>query len=257
MSVGCSEEALAALPPGRSKRAAVVLLSGGLDSATSLAIAREEGFSLYALSFGYGQRHAAEIGAARRVARACGVAQHLVVPLDLRWMEGTALCGKERKAVPKERSSEQMGAGIPSTYVPARNTIFLSYAVAWSEVLGANAIYIGVNAVDYSGYPDCRAAFIAAFERAANLGTRATVEWNRRLAIHTPLIDQSKSAIIRRGLALGVDYSLTRTCYDPEPRGACGLCDACQLRLRGFAEAGLEDPIRYVRGQGALHDSSG
>lgn len=221
----------------------VVLLSGGLDSATTLAIARADGFDPYALSFRYGQRHAAELAAARRVAAQLGAASHVVLDIDLRVFGGSALTGD--LAVPKDRAPDAIGEGIPPTYVPARNTIFLSFALAWAEVLGARHIHIGVNALDYSGYPDCRPEYIAAFERTANLGTRAGVE-GRRLTIHAPLIRLTKGAIVRRALALGVDVSLTSSCYDPSDQGvACGRCDACLLRLKGFAEAGVSDPIAY------------
>lgn len=222
-------------------RKAIVLLSGGLDSATVLAIAREQGFTPYALSFRYGQRHGAELEAARRVAEALGAAQHVIAELDLRLFGGSALTADI--AVPKGRSLEDMAHGVPITYVPARNTIFLSYALAWAEVLEAQDIFIGVNAIDYSGYPDCRPDYIAAFERMANLATRAGAEQGKRLSIHTPLIYLSKAEIIRRGLELGVDYGLTHSCYDPLPSGRpCGACDACLLRAKGFAEAGVADP---------------
>lgn len=230
-----------------SSRKAVVLLSGGLDSATTLAIAKADGFELYALSFEYGQRHAAEIQAARRVAAALRVVEHKVARIDLRAFGGSALT--DDIAVPLDRTAEQMSGEIPVTYVPARNTIFLAYALGWAEVLEAADIFIGVNAVDYSGYPDCRPEFIMAFEQLANLATRAGVE-GRRLSIHTPLINLAKRDIIRRGLALGVDYGLTLTCYAPAPDGlSCGRCDACQLRLKGFSEAGIEDPAVYVNGE--------
>jgi 7-cyano-7-deazaguanine synthase len=223
---------------------AVILLSGGLDSATTLAMARSEGFACYALSFRYGQRHAVELAAAREVARQIGVVQHATVAIDLRFFGGSALTSD--LPVPKGRSLDTMADEIPVTYVPARNTIFLSYAVAWAEVLEARSIFLGVNALDYSGYPDCRPEFVAAFERVANLGTRAGIEGAAPIRIHTPLIDLTKREIIARGLALGVDYSLTRSCYDPSPEGlACGACDSCQLRLRGFRENGLEDPAPY------------
>jgi 7-cyano-7-deazaguanine synthase len=222
---------------------AVVLLSGGLDSTTTLAIARAEGFELYALTLHYGQRHEGEIDAARRVAVRMGVRQHLVVPLDLRVFGGSALTGTA--AVPKGRSQEEMGHGIPITYVPARNSIFLSMTLAWAEVLGSTDIFLGVNALDYSGYPDCRPEYIAAFQNMANLATRAGVEGSH-LTIHTPLIQLSKAQIIQRGLELGVDFGLTFTCYDPSPAGlACGECDACLLRLKGFAELGRIDPLPY------------
>jgi 7-cyano-7-deazaguanine synthase len=227
--------------PGRP---AVVLLSGGIDSATVLAVARQQGFAAAALTFQYGQRHAVEIDAARRVARALEVARHEIVELDLRQFGGSALTGDV--AVPKDRAPEEMAHGIPVTYVPARNTIFLAFALAWAEVLGANDIFIGVNALDYSGYPDCRPEYIAAFQTMADLATRAGVEGGRRLRIHTPLIALTKRQIIETGTALGVDYALTSSCYDPSPAGAaCGRCDACVLRLKGFAEAGRHDPIAY------------
>ncbi len=227
---------------------AVVLLSGGLDSATVLAIARAEGFDPYAMTFRYGQRHQAEIEAARRVAAAAGVAAHVFVDIDLRLFGGSALTADID--VPKGRAPAEMAAGIPVTYVPARNTIFLSFALAWAEVLGAADIFIGVNALDYSGYPDCRPAYIAAFQAMANLATRDGVEGGRRLQIRAPLIAMTKAEIIRRGGALGVDYAVTSSCYDPAPGGeACGACDACQLRQKGFAEAGLRDPARYAGGR--------
>ncbi len=224
---------------------AVVLLSGGLDSTTALAVAQQEGYHPYAITFRYGQRHLVEIEGARRVAARAGVAEHIIVDFDLRMIGGSALTSD--LAVPKGRAIEAMGQGIPVTYVPARNTIFLSFALAWAEVLGAGDIFMGVNALDYSGYPDCRPEYIAAYERMANLATRAGVEGQQRLTIHTPLIQLTKAQIIQRGLALGVDYGLTITCYDPTPEGtACGQCDACLLRLKGFAEAGVADPVVYV-----------
>ena len=223
---------------------AVVLLSGGLDSATVLAIANAAGFQSHALSFRYGQRHQVELEAAKTVAARLGVHRQLIVDLDLRSFGGSALTGD--LAVPKGRSIDEMGTGIPVTYVPARNTIFLAYALAWAEVLGSRDIFIGVNALDYSGYPDCRPEYIEAFQRMASLATRAAVEDNRRLTVHAPLIRLTKGEIIARGLALGVDYSLTRSCYDPSVAGeGCGTCDACQLRLKGFREIGLEDPAPY------------
>lgn len=219
-----------------------MLLSGGLDSTTALAMAKADGFAPSAMSFRYGQRHAVELEAARRVARALGVAEHVVVDIDLRAVGGSALTAD--LAVPKGRSHAEMGEGIPVTYVPARNTIFLSFALAWAEVLGASDIYIGVNALDYSGYPDCRPEYIAAFEAMANLATKAGVEGRLRLSIHTPLVTLSKADIIRSGLALGVDYGDTWSCYDPGPDGRpCGGCDSCQLRAKGFAEAGVPDPL--------------
>ena len=224
---------------------AVVLLSGGLDSATTLAIAKAAGFEAHALSFRYGQRHVLELDAARRVATALGVAQHVVVDVDLRRFGGSALTADIE--VPKDRPPGALASGIPVTYVPARNTIFLSFALAWAEVLGASDIFIGVNALDYSGYPDCRPEYIEAYERMANLATKAGVEGGRTLRVHTPLIDLTKAQIVRRGLDLGVDYGLTRSCYDPTPDGrSCGRCDSCQIRLKGFAEAGEADPIRYA-----------
>lgn len=223
-------------------RRAVVLLSGGLDSATALAIARAEGFDAYALSFDYGQRHDRELDSARRVAAALGAREHLVLRLDLRAIGGSALTADI--AVPKGRSVEAMGSGIPVTYVPARNTIFLSYALAWAEVLESQDIFIGVNALDYSGYPDCRPEFIEAFERMADLATRAGVEGTSRLRIHTPLIRLTKAEIVARGTALGVDFALTWSCYEPRPDGlACGRCDSCLLREKGFREAGVRDPV--------------
>lgn len=228
----------------QSERKAVVLLSGGLDSTTTLAIAKRMGFEVYALTFRYGQRHELEVDAARRIAERLGVTQHVVVELDRRLFGGSALT--DEIAVPKRRPLDAMAQEIPVTYVPARNTIFLSFALAWAEVLGSTDIFLGVNALDYSGYPDCRPEYIAAYERMANLATKAGAEGARRLRIHTPLISLTKAAIIREGLALGVDYGLTTTCYDPSPTGeACGECDACLLRLKGFAENGLRDPARY------------
>jgi len=224
---------------------AIVLLSGGLDSATVLALARRDGFATYALTIRYGQRHAAEVDAARQIAKTLGVVQHEIVDLDLRQFGGSALTD-DAIAVPKDRALDEMAQGIPATYVPARNTIFLSLALAWAEVLGASDVFIGVNALDYSGYPDCRPEYIGAFQRMANLATRAGVEDGRRLSIHTPLIAMSKREIIARGLSLGVDFGLTMSCYDPSPaREACGRCDACRLRQKGFAEAGERDPARY------------
>ena len=221
---------------------AVVLLSGGLDSATALAVARAEGYDCSTLSFDYGQRHARELESARRVTAALGAETHLVLRLDLRAIGGSALTGDI--PVPKGRSEAAIASGIPITYVPARNTIFLAHALAWAEVLGAQDIFIGVNVLDSSGYPDCRPEYIEAFERLANLATRAGVEGTSRFKIHTPLIRLTKAGIIRRGHDLGVDFSLTWSCYEPEPDGrACGLCDSCLLRKKGFAEAGLEDPV--------------
>ena len=224
---------------------AVVLLSGGLDSTTTLAIARDKGFEAYALSFDYGQRHQIEVKAARRVAESLGAREHRVAKIDLRVFGGSALTGDID--VPKTRSETEIAHGIPITYVPARNTIFLAYALGWVEVISANDIFIGVNAIDYSGYPDCRPEFIDAFENLAILGTKAGVE-GQRLQIHTPLIKFSKAEIIRKAVELAVDLSLTHSCYDPSPDGlACGECDSCLLRLKGFREAGIEDPIRYAK----------
>ena len=224
---------------------AVVLLSGGLDSTTALAIARSASFDIFALSFRYGQRHSLELESASRVAKAMGVEKHLIINFDLRDIGGSALT--DQIEVPKERSADEISSGIPVTYVPARNTIFLSFALAWAEVLGAKDIFIGVNALDYSGYPDCRPEYIAAFEKMATLATKAGVEGRLPLKIHTPLIAMTKGEIIRTGLKLGVDYSLTHSCYDPDAGGiACGVCDSCLLRLKGFAEAGASDPLRYA-----------
>jgi 7-cyano-7-deazaguanine synthase len=223
---------------------AVVLLSGGLDSATVLAIARAAGFDAYALSFAYGQRHAWELDCARRVAAALGAREHRIAEIDLRAFGGSALTADID--VPKGRGEQEMNAEIPITYVPARNTIFLSFALAWAEVLGAGDIFLGVNALDYSGYPDCRPEFIAAFEHLANLATKAGVEGRQRLTIHTPLIALTKAQIIQRGLDLGVDYALTSSCYDPSPKGEpCGACDSCLLRQKGFRENGISDPLKY------------
>jgi 7-cyano-7-deazaguanine synthase len=223
---------------------AVVLLSGGLDSATVLALSRAQGFEAYALSFRYGQRHEREIEAAEKVACSLGARAHRIAEIDLRAFGGSALTTSEK--IPSGRSIAEMAREIPVTYVPARNTIFLSYALAWAEVLPAADIFIGANAVDYSGYPDCRPAFIEAFEKLANLATRAGVEGNG-FKIHAPLISLSKAEIIQQGLSLGVDYSMTHSCYDPRDDGlACGVCDSCQLRLKGFREAGLADPLPYA-----------
>jgi len=223
---------------------AVVLLSGGMDSTTVAAIALSRGFDVHALTFRYGQRHQAEVEAARRVAKRLGIRQHVVLDIDLRALGGSALTGD--LDVPKDTPIAEIGHRIPSTYVPARNTIFLAFALGWSEVLGASDIFLGANALDYSGYPDCRPEFIQSFQTMANLATRAGVEGGQRLTIHTPLITFSKREIIEQGMALGVDYAITRTCYDPSPDGAaCGRCEACLLRLKGFREAGLEDPAPY------------
>ena len=225
---------------------AVVLLSGGLDSATTLAIARAEGYECHALSFDYGQRHVCELESAKKVAAALGAVQHLTLRLDLRAIGGSALTADID--VPKGRSDEAMNTGIPVTYVPARNTIFLSHALAWAEVLGAQDVFIGVNAVDFSGYPDCRPEFTEAFEKLANLATQAGVEGKSRFRVHTPLIELSKAQIVARAYELNVDLSLTWSCYVPEPDGrACGLCDSCLLRKKGFAEARLADPVPSAR----------
>jgi 7-cyano-7-deazaguanine synthase len=224
---------------------AVVLLSGGIDSSTTLAIASAEGYEAYALSFDYGQRHQIEMEAARLVAHSLGAQEHRVAKIDLRVFGRSALT--DDIPVPKQRSETEIAQEIPVTYVPARNTIFLSYALGWAEVIPADDIFIGVNAIDYSGYPDCRPEFIQAFENLANVGTKAGVE-GRRFQIHTPLIKSSKADIIRKAIELGVDLSLTHSCYDPTPeRLACGECDSCLLRLKGFREAGMKDPIRYAK----------
>ena len=226
-------------------RPAVVLLSGGLDSATALAAARHEGYRCHALTIAYGQRHAVELEAARRVAAALGVVEHRFLQLDLRALGGSALTAD--LPVPRDRSEAQMSGGIPLTYVPARNTIFLSLALAWAETLTCFDLYVGVNAIDYSGYPDCRPQFVAAFERLANLATKAAVEGKGRYRIHAPLINLTKAEIIRLGASLGVDYALTHSCYDPADDGAaCGRCDSCRLRRAGFEAAGLPDPTRYA-----------
>lgn len=222
---------------------AVVMLSGGLDSTTTCAVARDEGFALYALTFDYGQRHRFEIESARQIAAHLDVIEHVVIQIDLRRFGGSALTSD--LAVPKARSFDEIGHGIPVTYVPARNTIFLSFALAWAEVLDARDIFIGVNVLDASGYPDCRPEYIQAYQHLANLATKAGVD-GKQLTIHTPLIQLTKAEIIRKGLGLGVDYSLTSSCYEPSPSGeACGTCDACLLRLKGFRETGITDPIQY------------
>jgi 7-cyano-7-deazaguanine synthase len=229
---------------------AVLLLSGGLDSTTLLALVADAGYDVHAMTFRYGQRHAGEIEAAKRIAAVYAVREHVIVDIDLRTFGGSALTSEI--GVPKDRdvsgsSHDPAGGGVPITYVPARNTIFLSFALAWAEVLAASEIFIGVNALDYSGYPDCRPEYIAAYERMANLATRSGVEGTNGIHIRTPLIDLTKAQIIRRGLDLGVDYALTQSCYDPDTNGlACGHCDACQLRLRGFSEAGISDPAPYI-----------
>jgi 7-cyano-7-deazaguanine synthase len=255
-------------PTPKSAEPAVVLLSGGLDSTTVLAIAKSEGFAVHALTFSYGQRHSAEVAAAKNIARKYAVARHEIIEIDLRAFGGSALTAdidvpKDRDLAARAESSCRPGSAvanrasenvdeIPITYVPARNTIFLSYSLAFAEVLGASNIFIGVNALDYSGYPDCRPEYIQAFETMADLATRAGVEGKTRLTIRTPLISLRKGAIVKLGLSLGVDYSETTSCYDPGETGeACGRCDACQLRLKGFREAGVEDPITYASGQPA------
>lgn len=227
-----------------ANKRAVVLLSGGVDSSTAAALAKQEGFELYALSFRYGQRHENEIAAAKRVATFLAVKKHLIIDFNLREIGGSALTADIE--VPKGRSAQEISHGIPITYVPARNTIFLSFALALSEKIGAEDIFFGATQIDFSGYPDCREEYIRAFERMANLATKAGVESKSKFKIHTPLIRMTKGEIIRKGLELGLDYSLTWSCYEPTPKGlACGLCDSCQLRLKGFKEAGCKDPIRY------------
>jgi 7-cyano-7-deazaguanine synthase len=225
-------------------RKAVVLLSGGLDSTTVAAIAQQQGYVVYALSFDYGQSHKLELESAARVAKELGLAQHAVVKVDLRSFGGSALTSDT--PIPKHRSAAEIGNGVPVTYVPARNTVFLALALAWAETLGATDIFVGVNALDYSGYPDCRPEFITAFERMANLGTKIGTEGGARIRIHAPLISMTKKEIVETGLSLGIDYSITTTCYDPSPTGeACGACDACLLRLKGFEQAGVADPALY------------
>jgi 7-cyano-7-deazaguanine synthase len=226
-------------------RKAVVLVSGGVDSATTLALARQQHFEIYALSFDYGQRHRSELDAARRVVAGLAARRHLVAVIDLRAFGGSALT--DEIDVPKNRDLEVMASGIPITYVPARNTIFLSFALGWCETLGAEDIFIGINAVDYSGYPDCRPAFLEQFERLANLATKGGVEGSARYRIHAPLLHMNKAQIIRTGYELGVDFAWTQSCYDPTEAGlACGACDSCILRRRGFQEAGIADPTRYL-----------
>jgi 7-cyano-7-deazaguanine synthase len=228
-----------------SARKAVVLSSGGIDSTTAMAIARYEGFKIYSLSFFYGQRHAFELQAAQKVANAIGVTEHRVINIDLKQIGGSSLT--DDIDVPKDRGEQEMTRGIPVTYVPARNTIFLSFALAWAEVLKSSDIFIGVNAIDYSGYPDCRPEYIDAFERMANLATKAGVEGAANIRIRTPLIHLTKAQIIQKGMELGVDFALTHSCYDPSPHGlACGKCDSCFLRKKGFKEAGVTDPTQYV-----------
>jgi len=228
---------------------AVVLLSGGLDSATTLAIAKHSGYSLYALTFRYGQRHQCEVEGARQIARSIGVTEHKVIPIDMGGIGGSALTDLTIE-VPKDREGlGQPGDEIPLTYVPARNTIFLSYALAWAEVLNAFDIFLGVNATDFSGYPDCRHDYIQAFEKMANLATAAGVQEKGKFVIHTPIINMTKGQTILAGMKLGLDYSLTHSCYDPDRQGrSCGRCDSCRIRLKGFRDAGLKDPIEYVQG---------
>ena len=224
---------------------AVILLSGGLDSSTTLAIAQNDGFTPYGLTFSYGQRHQFEIGASQKIAEACNLTDHIITEIDLRAFGGSALT--DDIDVPKDRSESIMSESIPVTYVPARNTIFLSFALAWAEVLQSNDIFLGVNSMDYSGYPDCRPEYIQSFQSMANLATKAGVEGAQSITIHTPLISMTKEEIIRKGLELGVDYSLTHSCYDPDKAGnACGRCDSCRIRLKGFQEAGTADPINYT-----------
>lgn len=226
---------------------AIILLSGGLDSTTCLAIAKDKGYECYALSFSYGQRHEdVELKASKKVASAIGVREHLVANFDLRGIGGSALTSDDHE-VPKDRKDNEIGGGVPITYVPARNTIFLSFALAWAEVINSTDIFIGVNALDYSGYPDCRPEFISAFEALANQATVLGTEKNKNIKIHSPLANLDKAGIVKNGIELGVDYSLTHTCYDPEGMLACGRCDACQLRLKGFSQAGYDDPITYVK----------
>lgn len=228
-----------------AEKKAVVLLSGGLDSATTLAIARNEGFECYALTFRYGQRHRREIKSAKKIADSLGTVEHRIIDIDLAAFGGSALTDSTIE-VPKDRTDLDNHNRIPPTYVPARNTIFLSYALAWAEVLGTFDIFIGVNSTDYSGYPDCRGEFITAFEKTANLATAAAIQSKGQYHIHTPIINMRKAEIILTGKELGVDFALTHSCYDPDQQGrSCGRCDACKLRLKGFAEAGLKDPIEY------------
>lgn len=229
----------------KKEKKAIVLSSGGIDSTTVMAIAKKEGFRIFSLSFFYGQRHSAELESAKKVARSLGAERHLIVHADLKSIGGSALT--DNMDVPKTGNGEKVESGIPVTYVPARNTIFLSYALAWAEVLETADIFIGVNAVDYSGYPDCRPEYIAAFEKMANLATRAGVEGISKIKIHAPLMYQTKSEIIQTGISLGVDYAVTHSCYDPSPEGvACGRCDSCRIRKKGFEQAGLKDPVSYI-----------
>jgi len=229
------------------EKKAVVLLSGGVDSSTATAIAKSSGYEIHALSFRYGQRHEREVEAAKIVAGALGVEEHLIIEFNLRAIGGSALTAAIE--VPKGRSAEEISRGIPATYVPARNTIFLSFGLALAEKIGAEDIFFGANQLDYSGYPDCREEYVRAFEAMANLATKAGVEGKLKIKIHTPLLRMTKAEIVKKGLALGLDYSLTWSCYDPTPEGlACGRCDSCRLRLKGFDEAGRKDPIRYAAG---------
>jgi 7-cyano-7-deazaguanine synthase len=229
-----------------TNKKAVVLLSGGMDSATTLAMAKEELFNCYALTFRYGQRHSREVEAAKRVARQIAVVEHRVIDIDLTAFGGSALTDSNIE-VPKDSSNLGQAGIIPITYVPARNTLFLSYALVWAEVIGAFDIFIGVNSLDYSGYPDCRGEFITAFEKTANLGTAAATSGKGRYIIHTPIIEMTKAQIVLKGTQLGMDFSLTHSCYDPDKKGrSCGRCDSCRLRLKGFAEAGIKDPIEYI-----------
>ncbi|MFC1837684.1 7-cyano-7-deazaguanine synthase QueC [Thermodesulfobacteriota bacterium] len=235
-------------PDNKTAPKAVVLLSGGLDSTTVLAIAEDQGFACYCLSFQYGQRQSIELEKAKENSAKLGAADHLVLQIGLDAIGGSALTGEAQ--VPKGRSPAEMESGVPPTYVPGRNTIFLAYAMAWAEVLGSDDIFIGVNVLDYSGYPDCRPEYLSAFEQMANIATKASIQENRKLKVHAPLLHMTKAEIIKKGISLGVDYSSTHSCYDPGRAGeACGACDACLLRLKGFAEAGLEDPLVYKAGE--------
>ena len=231
-----------------NNKKAVVLSSGGLDSTTAMAIAKADGYEIYSLSFSYGQRHTIELEASKRVAKALKAKKHLVIDIDLKLIGGSALT--DNIEVPKDRGEDEMIKEIPVTYVPARNTIFLSYALGWAEVIGASDIFIGVNAVDYSGYPDCRPEFIEAYESLANLATKVGVDGTSRIKIRTPLINLTKAEIIKKGTQLGIDYAITLSCYDPSTKGeACGHCDSCLLRKKGFVNAGIDDPTKYVQGK--------
>ena len=245
MKIGLLKAQFIGLKEHFRMKKAVILLSGGIDSATTLAIAGAEGHELYALSIDYGQRHRVELEKARQVAASIGVKEHQIIRVDLRGIGGSALTADME--VPKDRTQEEIARGIPVTYVPARNTVFLAIALSWAEVIGAETIFLGVNVLDYSGYPDCRPEYIRAFEDMANLATRAGVEGRKRFTINTPLITMTKAGIVRRGAELGVDFSLTHSCYDPTREGiACGRCDSCLLRKKGFSEAGIKDPVRYA-----------